>query len=455
MSDYDGILIDDWSPQSSPSIREILATLDQNYSDLKPISEMFPQTNLSTDPQSKQISGGLSDRIAARLGFDIPPLEIESISPSPILVISPGFSLSPFFQSPNMLLNSSSQIIPLCSIPNDAPPETVKSSVDTHAMMIISNNNLSHQPMNVDLHPQGGSDDIPMEGSVYVTSHESNVDPIGAPLVPSFDSEVLAETDIMNLISFESGSEDDDKDREYNQEKDNVKDHNIVVEPSSRMRRENMVSNMIGVRRRNKAQNVIIQVESEEDHPDDGFRWRKYGQKVVTGNANPRSYYRCTYTGCKVKKNVERSVDNVKFVVAIYDGIHEHVPPPERISKSSTKKQSGSSMSQDPSNQNLGLGMLPSLPANQNHVFMNRDDETNTDRVISEGTELYKAIWEHTTAATFLSFLFTGAFPLPQQHHLCLHLFAVSLCRILLIPAFVASALPLLSPPIRRLHCKS
>ncbi|KAJ4882100.1 putative WRKY transcription factor 10 [Raphanus sativus] len=237
MSDYDGILIDDWSPQSSPSIREILATLDQNYSGLKPISEMFPQTNLSTDPQSKQISGGLSDRIAARLRFDIPPLEIESISPSPILVISPGFSLSPFFQSPNMLSNSSSQIIPLCSIPNDAPPETVESSVDAQATMIISNNNLSHQPMNVDLHSQGGSDDIPMEGSVYVTSHEANIDPIGAPLVPSFDSEVLAETNIMNLISFESGSEDDDKNREYNQEEDNVEDHNIVVEPSSRMRR--------------------------------------------------------------------------------------------------------------------------------------------------------------------------------------------------------------------------
>ena len=137
-----------------------------------------------------------------------------------------------------------------------------------------------------------------------------------------------------------------------------------------------MVSNIIGVTRLNKTQRVIIQVESEEDHPDDGFRWRKYGQKVVTGNANPRlyisftskllrhfgkilyiyfgvngnrrSYYRCTYTGCEVKKLVEKNVDNVKLVVATYDGIHEHVPPPERIRKSSAKNQSGSSISQDP-----------------------------------------------------------------------------------------------------------
>ncbi|KAH0895056.1 hypothetical protein HID58_057485 [Brassica napus] len=376
-----------------------LAMLDQNENGLYPISETFPQTNVSPDPQSEQRSGGLRDRMAAKLGFDIPPLEIGRVSPSanlfsnpilvpsPILVISPGFSLSPFLQSPNMLSNSSSQIVPPCPIPNDAPPKTVESSGDAHATMIISNNNLPHQPIEVDLPPQGGSDDIPTGNS-------------GAPLVPSFDSEIVAVADVMNPISLESGSKDDNKDREYNQEEDKVEDHNVVVEPPSRKRKS--------------------QVESEEDHPDDGFRWRKYGQKVVTGNANPRSYYRCTYTGCEVKKLVEKNVDNVKLVVATYDGIHEHVPPPERIRKSSAKNQSGSSISQDPT---LGLGMLPSsvstsqllpsplapqmdmmqyymdglsklpsLPVNQNHGSVNRDDETMTDRVISDGTEVYKAI---------------------------------------------------------------
>ncbi|XP_048606518.1 probable WRKY transcription factor 10 isoform X1 [Brassica napus] len=229
----------------------------------------------------------------------------------------------------------------------------------------------------------------------------------------------------MNPISLESGSKDNDKEREYNQEEDKVEDHNVVVEPPTRKRKsqvnteENMVSNIIGVTRpKNKTQSVIIQVESVEDYPDDGFRWRKYGQKVVTGNANPRSDYRCTYTGCEVKKLVEKSVDNVKLVVATYDGIHEHVPPPECISKSSTKNQSGSSMSQDPSMQTLGLGMLPScvstsqllpsplapqmdmmqnymdglsklpsLPANRNHGVMNRNDEPKIDLVIPDGAE--------------------------------------------------------------------
>uniref|UniRef100_A0A0D3BMK9 WRKY domain-containing protein n=1 Tax=Brassica oleracea var. oleracea TaxID=109376 RepID=A0A0D3BMK9_BRAOL len=334
--------------------------------------------------------------MAAKLGFDIPPLELG-------------------------------RIIPPCPLPNDAPPETVESSGDVHAMMIISNNNLPHQPIDVHLPPQGGSDDIPTENSVYITSHESNADPIDAPLAPKTLSTalVVVEADVMNPISLESGSKDNDKEREYNQEEDKVEDHNVVVEPPTRKRKsqvnteENMVSNIIGVTRpKNKTQSVIIQVESVEDYPDDGFRWRKYGQKVVTGNANPRSDYRCTYTGCEVKKLVEKSVDNVKLVVATYDGIHEHVPPPECISKSSTKNQSGSSMSQDPSMQTLGLGMLPScvstsqllpsplapqmdmmqnymdgvsklpsLPANRNHGVMNRNDEPKIDLVIPDGAE--------------------------------------------------------------------
>lgn len=33
---------------------------------------------------------------------------------------------------------------------------------------------------------------------------------------------------------------------------------------------------------------VVLQTESEVDILDDGYRWRKYGQKVVKGNPNPR-----------------------------------------------------------------------------------------------------------------------------------------------------------------------
>jgi hypothetical protein len=32
----------------------------------------------------------------------------------------------------------------------------------------------------------------------------------------------------------------------------------------------------------------VVQTTSEIDILDDGYRWRKYGQKVVKGNPNPR-----------------------------------------------------------------------------------------------------------------------------------------------------------------------
>ncbi|CAH8353614.1 unnamed protein product [Eruca vesicaria subsp. sativa] len=162
---------------------------------------------------------------------------------------------------------------------------------------------------------------------------------------------------------------------------------------------------MMGVTRQNKTERVIILVESEKDHPEDGFRWRKYGMKNLKGNTNPRKYYRCTYTGCKVKKHVQRSADDVKLVVATYNGLHEHVPPPERIIKSGTNNKFGSSMSQSgrtpfslsgsqifpsPLAPQLdmteyyiaGLSVLPILPVNKNHGVMNRDDEPKIDRVI-------------------------------------------------------------------------
>ncbi|KAK4805022.1 hypothetical protein SAY86_004839 [Trapa natans] len=52
---------------------------------------------------------------------------------------------------------------------------------------------------------------------------------------------------------------------------------------------------------------VVVQTVSEVDVLDDGYRWRKYGQKVVRGNPNPRSYYKCTNAGCPVRKHVERA----------------------------------------------------------------------------------------------------------------------------------------------------
>ncbi|KAJ6707499.1 WRKY TRANSCRIPTION FACTOR 73 [Salix viminalis] len=56
---------------------------------------------------------------------------------------------------------------------------------------------------------------------------------------------------------------------------------------------------------------------------DDGYNWRKYGQKSIKGSEYPRSYYKCTHLNCSVKKKVERSSDG-QITEIIYKGQHNH-----------------------------------------------------------------------------------------------------------------------------------
>ncbi|KAK4355190.1 hypothetical protein RND71_024161 [Anisodus tanguticus] len=75
---------------------------------------------------------------------------------------------------------------------------------------------------------------------------------------------------------------------------------------------------------------VVVQTVSEVDILDDGYKWRKYGQKVVRGNPNPRSYYKCTNAGCPVRKHVERASHDPKAVITTYEGKHNHDVPTAR-----------------------------------------------------------------------------------------------------------------------------
>ncbi|KAL5072795.1 hypothetical protein RYX36_011779 [Vicia faba] len=79
---------------------------------------------------------------------------------------------------------------------------------------------------------------------------------------------------------------------------------------------------------------VVVQTTSEIDILDDGYRWRKYGQKVVKGNPNPRSYYKCVIQGCHVRKHVERAAHDMKAVITTYEGKHNHEIPLGRGSSS-------------------------------------------------------------------------------------------------------------------------
>ncbi|CAI8612088.1 unnamed protein product [Vicia faba] len=73
-----------------------------------------------------------------------------------------------------------------------------------------------------------------------------------------------------------------------------------------------------------KKPKYAFQTRSQVDILDDGYRWRKYGQKAVKNNKFPRSYYRCTHQGCNVKKQVQRLTRDEGVVVTTYEGVHTH-----------------------------------------------------------------------------------------------------------------------------------
>ncbi|KAG5546667.1 hypothetical protein RHGRI_018738 [Rhododendron griersonianum] len=107
---------------------------------------------------------------------------------------------------------------------------------------------------------------------------------------------------------------------------------------------------------------VMVQTMSEVDILDDGYRWRKYGQKVVRGNPNPRSYYKCTNAGCQVRKHVERAPHDPKAVITTYEGKHNHDVP---TAKASSHEMAGPATvngtsrvrSQESDSISLGLGV--------------------------------------------------------------------------------------------------
>jgi len=90
---------------------------------------------------------------------------------------------------------------------------------------------------------------------------------------------------------------------------------------------------------------LVVEAAPDIDWVDDGYNWRKYGQKKVRGSPGPRNYYKCTEEGCPVKKYVERDTNRI---TTNYDGMHNH-PLPEGVGrkKRSSRKSRTKSEPQD------------------------------------------------------------------------------------------------------------
>ncbi|KAI5674610.1 hypothetical protein M9H77_14974 [Catharanthus roseus] len=163
---------------------------------------------------------------------------------------------------------------------------------------------------------------------------------------------------------------------------------------SKRRKIETYPTDMSGASRAIREPRVVVQTTSEVDILDDGYRWRKYGQKVVKGNPNPRSYYKCTSAGCTVRKHVERASHDLKSVITTYEGKHNHDVPAAR--NSSHVNSGGASCT------------LPTQPAAV---------QTQVHRP-EPSSQLHNSMTQFERPSSLASFALPGRPPLgPPNHH--------------------------------------
>ncbi|KAJ0589798.1 putative transcription factor WRKY family [Helianthus annuus] len=152
------------------------------------------------------------------------------------------------------------------------------------------------------------------------------------PLPPSMDMNMNISTSAQHL-----NQDDNRKEEEVITTVDEVEEESSVVlnghpsspnscSISSPAAHQQCIKEKGGTKKKKKEKEArfAFMTRTEIDHLDDGYRWRKYGQKAVKNSHFPRSYYRCTSASCNVKKRVERCMGDSSYVITTYEGQHNH-----------------------------------------------------------------------------------------------------------------------------------
>ncbi|RZC55397.1 hypothetical protein C5167_014246 [Papaver somniferum] len=90
-------------------------------------------------------------------------------------------------------------------------------------------------------------------------------------------------------------------------------------------------------------ENVRVCEQSGLEGPlDDGYNWKKYGQKDILGAKYPRGYYRCTHRnvqGCIAIKQVQRSDKDPSYFTVTYQGRHTCTQASEDIPRNTSRSK--------------------------------------------------------------------------------------------------------------------
>ncbi|KAI4380080.1 hypothetical protein MLD38_006308 [Melastoma candidum] len=74
----------------------------------------------------------------------------------------------------------------------------------------------------------------------------------------------------------------------------------------------------------------VVDAADHVEASNDGYRWKKYGKKMMKGNQHLRNYYRCSSAGCQARKQIETTSDDTDTVIITYKGKHDHEKPVNR-----------------------------------------------------------------------------------------------------------------------------
>ncbi|KAL3531629.1 hypothetical protein ACH5RR_005150 [Cinchona calisaya] len=209
-----------------------------------------------------------------------------------------------------------------CTFPNCPTKKKVERNLEGHVTEIVYKGNHIHpKPQSTrrssssHFNPNSTHTNSDISNTYGENAHIDSL-PTAENSSASFGDDELDQNSVMSNSRDDDGDENEPDAKRWKSENEN--EEAISVSGSKAVREPR----------------IVVQTTSEIDILDDGYRWRKYGQKVVKGNPNPRSYYKCTYTGCPVRKHVERASHDLRAVITTYEGKHNHDVPAARGSGS-------------------------------------------------------------------------------------------------------------------------
>nr|GMD40026.1 probable WRKY transcription factor 26 [Ipomoea batatas] len=203
-----------------------------------------------------------------------------------------------------------------CTFPNCPTKKKVERNLDGHITEIVYKGNHNHPK------PQSTRRSSSSSQSVQINPESFNID------VVNQSNMMLGSTQRDSFITPENSSASfGDEDLEQGSPS---RDDDENEPEAKRWKGDNENEAISSASRTVREPRIVVQTTSDIDILDDGYRWRKYGQKVVKGNPNPRSYYKCTFLGCPVRKHVERASHDLRAVITTYEGKHNHDVPAAR-----------------------------------------------------------------------------------------------------------------------------